>query len=145
MARCACASELFTSYSYHPRNLELTESIAKNERSRTRSPKLPCREPGSSGTNMARSPLGRLPIECTRSLLARLLGQKLDQLYFQTYPLNARFPGFCVFNQTFSFSFSFDCFCFQIRSELFDSDLKKFNFDDSASRFLVSTPRSCQS
>jgi len=40
------------------------------------------------------------------------LGQKLDQLYFQTCPLNARFPGVCVFNQTFSFSF--DCFRFQI-------------------------------
>jgi len=43
---------------------------------------------------------------------ALTLGQKLDQLYFQTYPLNARFPGVCGFNQTFSFSF--DCFRFQI-------------------------------
>jgi hypothetical protein len=79
---------------------------------------------------------------CTRPCLDEL-GQKLDQLYFQTCPLNARFPDFCVFNPTFSFAF--DCFRFQIRFELFDSDLKKFNFDDSASRFPVSTPRSCHS
>ena len=56
------------------------------------------------------------------------LGQKLDQLYFQTYSLNARFAGILRFQS--NVRISVDCFRFQIRSEFFDSEPKKFNFDD---------------
>ena len=128
-----------------PRTLRITTRTARRD-SRTVRVNAHTDAPGSVGHHESR------PHVCMSSFPAHPtvlgcssigLGQKLDQLYFQTYPLNARFPGFCVFNPTFSFSFEF--FRFQIRLELFDSDLKKFNFDDSASRFPVSTPRSCQS
>ena len=66
---------------------------------------------------------------CGGDVLGTLIlwGQKLDQLYFQTYSLNARFAGILRFQS--NVRISVDCFRFQIRSEFFDSEPKKFNFD----------------